>query len=219
VLYLQHGGGGDEKQWAELGRAVEILDNLIAKGLAVPMICVMPNGNANQQASRTYQLPQKAPSPAPTPAPNQAAPAQGNPPTNLYISSIAKDIIPYIESHYRVIAKKSGRAVAGLSMGGANTIAVSGAYPDLFDYICVMSMGVAESDQAKAQLQGIKNAGYKLYWVNIGDKDPLTYDLTLTLDKMLTGLGMQHTFIVTGGVHEWKVWRLGLNTFGPLLFK
>jgi enterochelin esterase-like enzyme len=224
VLYLLHGGGGDEKQWAELGRACEILDNLIAKGLAVPMICVMPNGNANQQASRTYQLPEKAPNPAPAaapaaaPAPNQA-PNQNNPTANLYINSIAKDIIPYIESHYRVIAKKSGRAVAGLSMGGGHTTAITGAYPDLFDYICVMSMGMAESDQAKAQLQGIKNAGYKLYWVGVGDKDPLAYDRSVTLDKMLTGLGMQHTMNVSGGVHEWKVWRFNLNLVAQKLFK
>jgi enterochelin esterase-like enzyme len=222
VLYLLHGGGGDETQWARLGRAVEILDNLIAKGLAVPMICVMPNGNANQQASRTYQLPNKTPAqnnPAPTQAPNQAAPNQSNPTANLYINSIAKDIIPFMESHYRVIAKKSGRAVAGLSMGGGHTTAITGNYPELFDYICVMSMGLAENDQSKAQLQGIKNAGYKLYWVGVGDKDALAYERSLTLDKMLKDLGMQHTLNVSSGVHEWKVWRYNLNLVAQSLFK
>jgi enterochelin esterase-like enzyme len=215
VLYLLHGGGGDEKQWAELGRACEILNNLIAKGLAVPMICVMPNGNANQQASRTYQLPEKTPNQN-NPAPNQQ---QSNPTANLYINSIANDIIPFMESHYRVIAKKSGRAVAGLSMGGGHTTAVTGTYPNLFDYICVMSAGMAESDQAKTQLQGIKNAGYKLYWVGVGDKDRLAYERSLSLDKMLKDLGMQHTINVSGGVHEWKVWRFNLNLLAQSLFK
>jgi enterochelin esterase family protein len=185
------------------------------------MICVMPNGNANQQASRTYQLPNKTPAqnnPAPTQAPNQAAPNQSNPTANLYINSIAKDIIPFMESHYRVIAKKSGRAVAGLSMGGGHTTAITGNYPELFDYICVMSMGLAENDQSKAQLQGIKNAGYKLYWVSVGDKD-MAYEGSLRLDKMLTDLNMPHTLNISGGVHEWKVWRYGLNNFGGLLFK
>lgn len=205
VLYLLHGGGGDEKQWAELGRACEILDNLIEKGLAQPMICVMPNGNATQQASRTYQIAEKPRDP-------------NSPQANLYIHSLAKDIIPYIESHYRVIAKKSGRAVAGLSMGGGHTTAVSGNYPNLFDYICVMSAGMAGSDQAKAQLQGIKNAGYKLYWVGVGDKD-FAYEGSLRLDKILTDLNMPHSLDISEGVHEWKVWRYGLNTFGRLLFK
>jgi enterochelin esterase-like enzyme len=192
---------------------------LIAKGLAVPMICVMPNGNASQQASRTYQLPEKATNPAPAAAPAAApAPNQSNPTANLYINSIAKDIIPYIESHYRVIAKKSGRAVAGLSMGGGHTTAVTGAYPELFDYICVMSAGMAENDQSKAQLQGIKNAGNKLYWLSAGDKD-MAYEGTIRLDKMLTDLNMPHSLNISGGVHEWKVWRLGLQSFGPLLFK
>jgi enterochelin esterase-like enzyme len=207
VFYLLHGGGGDEKQWAELGRACEILDNLIEKGLAVPMICVMPNGNPNQQASRTYQLPEKTRDP-------------NNPPTpNLYINSIANDIIPYIESHYRVIAKKSGRAVAGLSMGGGHTTAVTGNYPNLFDYICVMSAGMTESDQAKSQLQGIKKAGYQLYWVGVGDHDNLAYNRSLQLDKMLTDLDMKHTLNVSSGVHEWKIWRFNLNLFAQSLFK
>lgn len=205
VLYLLHGGGGDETQWAELGRTCEILDNLIAKGLAVPMICVMPNGNANQQASRTYQIPEKTSAPS-------------APQANLYIHSLAKDIIPYIESHYRVIAKKSGRAVAGLSMGGGHTTAVTANYPNLFDYICVMSAGMANTDQAKAQLQGIKDAGVKLYWLGVGDTD-FAYEGMMRLDKMLTDLNMPHPLNVSGGGHEWKVWRLGLNTFGRLLFK
>ena len=207
VLYLLHGGGGDEDAWISMGRACEILDNLIEKGLAEPMICVMPNGNPGQQAARTYQIEEK---PIDRNDPSQA---------NLYINSLAKDIIPYIESHYRVIAKKSARAVSGLSMGGGHTFAVTVNYPNLFDYICPLSSGAAESDEVKAQLEGIKKAGYKLYWIGVGDHDQLAYDRSLQLDKMLTDLGMQHTLYVSGGGHEWNNWRLYLNTFAQLLFK
>jgi len=207
VLYLLHGGGGDEDAWVSMGRACEILDNLIEKGQAVPMLCVMPNGNPGQQAARTFQIPEKT--------------IDRNDPTtaNLYVNSLAKDIIPYIDSHYRTVAKKSGRAVAGLSMGGGHTFSVTTLYPDLFDYICPMSSGVRDAEVAKTGLQGIKNAGYKLYWIGCGDKDALAYQNSQRLDGVLNELGMQHTLFISGGGHEWKNWRLYLNTFGPLLFK
>jgi enterochelin esterase family protein len=207
VLYLLHGGGGDEDAWVSMGRTCEILDNLIEKGQAVPMICVMPNGNAGQQAARTYQIEERAY--------DRSDPTQ----RNLYIHSLANDIVPYIESHYRAIPRKSARAVSGLSMGGGHTTAVTGNYPNLFDYIGVQSAGMAESDEARAQLQGIKNAGYKLYWIGVGDQDAGAYARSQELDKMLTDLGMEHTLFVSGGGHEWKNWRLYLNTFAPLLFK
>lgn len=206
VLYLLHGGGGDEDAWVSMGRACEILDNLIEKGLAEPMICVMPNGNAGQQAARTYQLEEKSF--------DRNDPSQ----RNLYIHSLAKDIIPYIESHYRVIDKKSGRAVAGLSMGGGHTTAVTGNYPELFDYICPLSAGLAESDEAKAQLKGIKDAGYKLYWIGVGSEDTRAYERSLQLEKMLKELDMEYTLYVTGGGHTWANWRHYLNTFSQLLF-
>lgn len=207
VLYLLHGGGGDEDAWVSMGRACEILDNLIEKGLAEPMIVVMPNGNPGQQAARTFQLEVKEY--------DRSDPAQ----RNLYIHSLANDIIPYIDSHYRTIDRKSGRAVAGLSMGGGHTLAVTANYPDLFDYICPLSSGMSESEEAIEQLRGIKEAGYKLYWVGVGDQDRLAYERTLELDKMLTDLDMEHTLYVSGGGHSWSNWRLYLNTFGQLLFK
>lgn len=203
VLYLLHGGGGDEEAWVSMGRACEILDNLIEKGLAVPMLCVMPNGNATQQAARTLQVPVQT---------NPAA-------ANAYVNSLAKDIIPYIESHYRVIAKKSGRAVAGLSMGGGHTFSVSTLYPNLFDYICPMSSGVRDEEQSKTALEGIKKAGYKLYWIGCGDQDAGAYENSKRLEKILNELGMEHTLYISGGGHEWKNWRLYLNTIGQLLFK
>ena len=204
VLYLLHGAGGDEEAWVSMGRACEILDNLIEKGLAVPMICVMPNGNATQVAARIHRIPEKAADPAAT---------------NLYVNSLAKDIVPYMDSHYRTIAKKSGRAIAGLSMGGGHTFTVSTLFPDLFDYICPLSSGVRDEEQTKTALQGLKNSGYKLYWIGCGDQDAGAYANSQRLDKVMNELGMQHTLFISGDGHEWKNWRLYLNTFSQLLFK
>ena len=78
---------------------------------------------------------------------------------------------------------------------------------------------MTESDQAKSQLQGIKKAGYQLYWVGVGDHDNLAYNRSLQLDKMLTDLDMKHTLNVSSGVHEWKIWRFNLNLFAQSLFK
>ena len=134
VLYLLHGGGGDEDAWSNMGRACQIMDNLIEKGLAVPMIVVMPNGNPTQQAASPLKLAVK----------------EGRAEANAYVHSLAKDIIPYVEKHFRVKANKASRAVAGLSMGGGHTTAVTGLYPELFDYICPMSCGMRDSEEAVA---------------------------------------------------------------------
>ena len=206
VLYLLHGAGGDEEAWSSMGRTAQILDNLIQKGLAKPMIVVMPNGNPNQQAAQTFGLP--------TTEYDWRDPAN----RNLYVQSLVEEIVPFIEKNYRTVAKKSHRAIAGLSMGGGHTIAASGMYPDTFDYICPLSMGAHKSDELSAQLQGIKKAGYKLYWLACGNTDFL-FDQANELDEALTENGLEHTYYVSEGGHVWANWRLYLNTFAPLLFK
>ena len=206
VLYLLHGAGGDEEAWSSMGRAAQILDNLIAKGLAKPMIVVMPNGNPNQQAAQTFGLP--------TTEYDWRDPAN----RNLYVQSLVEEIVPFIEKNYRVVAKKSHRAIAGLSMGGGHTIAASGMYPNVFDYICPLSMGAERTPELDAQLQGIKKAGYKLYWLACGNTDFL-FENANSLDKALTANGLEHTYYVSEGGHVWANWRLYLNTFAPLLFK
>jgi enterochelin esterase-like enzyme len=207
VLYLLHGGGGDEDAWSTLGRARQILDNLIEKGLAKPMICVMPNGNPGQQAARTQLIEEKTYE-------------RGDPAfANLYVTSLVKDVIPYIESHYRVIASPEARAVSGLSMGGGHTLAVTRLFPGTFDYICPLSIGVrGEAAEIDAQLQAVKEGGYKLYWFGVGKSDFL-WDIAKELDAALTRNGMEHTFYVSEGGHTWANWRIYLNTFAPLLFK
>jgi enterochelin esterase family protein len=207
VLYLLHGGGGDEDAWSTMGRACQILDNLIEKGLAVPMICVMPNGNAGQAAARTLMIPEKT---IDRNDPNSA---------NLYVNSIVKDIIPYVESNYRVIADPDHRAVSGLSMGGGHTISVTNLYPGTFNYILPLSMGVgANQADIDKNLQGVKNAGYKLYWLGVGSSD-FVWQSAQNLDAALTRNGLEHTFFVTDGGHTWANWRIYLNTFAKLLFK
>ena len=206
VLYLLHGAGGDEEAWSSMGRTAQILDNLIAKGLAKPMIVVMPNGNPNQQAAQTFGLP--------TTEYDWRDLAN----RNLYVQSLVEEIVPFIEKNYRTVAKKSHRAIAGLSMGGGHTIAASGMYPDKFDYICPLSMGAKRTDELDAQLQGIKKAGYKLYWLACGNTDFL-FENANELDAALTANGLEHTYYVSEGGHVWANWRLYLNTFAPLLFK
>lgn len=207
VLYLLHGAGGDEDAWSSMGRTRQILDNLIEKGLAEPMICVMPNGNPNQQAAQTTQLPVSDM--------DYRDPAN----SNKYIHSIVKDIVPYIEKNFRVIADPDHRAIAGLSMGGGHTIAAANEYPGTFQYICPLSMGIwGEQPDIDEKLQGLKKAGYKLYWLACGNTDFL-YESAQKLDAKLTENGLQHTFYVTEGGHTWANWRVYLNTFAPLLFK
>ena len=206
VLYLLHGAGGDEEAWSSMGRTAQILDNLIEKGLAKPMIVVMPNGNGNQPAAQTYGLP-------------NAEMDWRDPATrNNDVKSLVEEIVPFIEKNYRVVAKKSHRAIAGLSMGGGHTISASGMYPGTFDYICPLSMGAQRTPELDAQLQGIKKAGYKLYWLACGNTDFL-FENANELDKALTANGLEHTYYVSEGGHVWANWRLYLNTFAPLLFK
>ena len=201
VLYLLHGGGGDEEAWTSMGRAAQILDNLIEKGLAKPMIVVMPNGNPGQQAAATLNLPTKQ-------IQTQDA----------YVKSLVTEIIPFIEKNFRAIPKKESRAIAGLSMGGGHTLSASGLYPGTFGYICPLSIGSQPSEELNNRLQGIKKAGYNLYWFGVGNSDFL-YQSALSLDKALTDNGLEHTFFVTDGGHTWANWRNYLDTFSRLLFK
>jgi enterochelin esterase family protein len=190
-----------------MGRAVQILDNLIEKKLAVPMICVMPNGNPGQEAAKTLML-------------DETVIDRTDPKfANMYINSIVKDIIPYIEKNYRATAKPEARAISGLSMGGGHTISATNEYPGIFGYICPLSSGIGtKQTDIDAKLQGIKKAGYKLYWIGCGSED-FTFAGNKALDAALTKNDMEHTFFITGGGHTWANWRVYLNTFGQLLFK
>ena len=206
VLYLLHGGGGDEEAWTSMGRTAQILDNLIEKGLAKPMIVVMPNGNPGQQAAVTLNLPVSDV--------NYRDPANAN----AYVTSLVKEIIPFVEKNYRAIPKKEARAIAGLSMGGGHTTSATMLFPGVFDYICPMSCGLRDGENVDAQMQGIKKAGYKLYWIGCGTDD-FAWPGTETMVEILKRNDMEHTLFASDGGHVWYNWRYYLNTFAQLLFK
>ncbi len=139
VLYLLHGSGGDENSWIEVGKAINILDNLIAQRKCVPMIVVMPNGIADMAA-----------------APGEN-PYSNTPSKSINIESMLgkierafiPDIVSYVESHYRVIATKQKRAIAGLSLGGLHTLFISANNPNYFDYVGLFSAQTTNTLNAK----------------------------------------------------------------------
>jgi len=203
VLYLLHGAGGDEEAWTSMGRAAQILDNLIEKGLAEPMIVVMPNGNPGQAAARTLNIPEKAL--------DWRAPEN----RDSYVKSLCTEIVPFIEKNFRAVSSPASRAIAGLSMGGGHTISASILYPELFDYICPLS---AAGSATPEQIAALKKAGVKLYFLACGNTDFLfkgAEEMHAKLDEQ----GLKHEYFVSEGGHVWANWRLYLNTFAPKLFK
>ncbi|MDE3167417.1 MAG: hypothetical protein KGN36_16565 [Acidobacteriota bacterium] len=128
-----------------------------------------------------------------------------------------KDVIPYVEKNYRVIANKDHRAISGLSMGGAHTVTASNAHPELFSYVGVFSMGTREDITDK--LQALKKAGIKFYYVGCGESDALALEGSKNLDALLTKVGIRHKTNITPGGHTWSNWRIYLNDWAPMLFK
>jgi enterochelin esterase family protein len=214
VLYLLHGMGGDEEAWIALGRTSQILDNLIAQGKAKPMVVVMPNGNVVQEA-----------------APGESSLGFYKPTMQLPKTMDGKyedtfqDIIKFVESNYRVIAKKSGRAIAGLSMGGFHSLHISRYYPNTFDYIGLFSAAIMPDakvtskvyDNFDATLKQQMTNGYKLYWIGIGKADFL-YKFNEEFRKKLDGLKMPYEYRESEGGHTWTNWRVYLSEFAPRLF-
>lgn len=215
VFYLLHGAGGDEDAWATLGRATQILDNLIAEGKAEPMIVVMTNGNAVQSA-----------------APGESA--EGFVVPKMDVSRMNRgefelafpDVVNYVDKHYRTKADKAHRAIAGLSMGGFHSLHTSKQYPDLFDYVGLFSAAIFPFEGAtspiyddmegKLKTQFEKNP--KLYWIAIGDQDFL-YEDNVKYRKLLDDNKYPYVYFETPEGHIWKNWRIYLTEFVPKLFK
>jgi len=206
VLYLLHGGTIDEEAWTTLGNANQILDNLIAQGKAKPMIVVMPNGNPDQAAA-----------PGETPLETTSAGIISN---GLFEKSLVSDIIPFVESTYRVTANKENRAIAGLSMGGGHTLKITLDNPDKFDYIGVFSAGLrATTPETEKQLKALKSSNPKLFWVGCGVDDPLAYTGTKSLVEVLNKYDFNLVYRESKGGHNWNNWREYLSELAPLLFK
>ena len=199
VLYLVHGAGDSDDSWTSVGRANNILDNLIAAGKAKPMIVVMPNGH--------------------TPDRPNASPADmlQNPD---FRDDFLKVVIPYIDSHYRTIADADHRGMAGLSMGGAHTIQNGLPHPELFHYIGIFSiMGGGEAYE-KANDAALHQAAtaMKLVYYAYGTQDPVVRN-SGQLKGTLAKYGIKLTLHETGGGHTWINWREYLNDFAPRLFQ
>ena len=212
VLYLLHGHGGDETAWGDLGRASQIMDNLIAEGKAVPMIVVMPNGNPTCNA-----------------APGWWHEGMYTPDGNAFRDRGAKasmeesfmDIVHYVDSHYRTIAKRSARAVTGLSMGGGHTFGISRLYPEMFDYYGLQSAAVrfrAGDAQFEQQMARLFASRPKLYWIAIGKEDFLM-QMNSQFRQYLDAHNYPYEYYENDGGHIWRNWRIYLTLFAQKIFK
>ena len=220
VLYLLHGRGGDEDAWTSLGRAQYILDNLIAQGRAKPMIVVMPNGNTDRHSAAPGEDGQGMYKPYPCGA------------TDTSFEEHFGDVISYVDSHYRTIRKKSGRAIAGLSMGGFHSNIISVNYPNTFDYVGLFSAAPTtwriQTDVSlysapnfyenyDAKLKALFDNKIALYYIAIGDTDFL-YEANCEFLKKLDEIGADYVYVESKGGHIWANWRDYLTDFIGRIF-
>ncbi len=239
VLYLLHGGGGDEDAWLTMGRANIIMDNLIAAGKAKPVIVVMPNGNATQSVSQGYgygptPARQQVVAPAPPPVQAQQQAAGGAPGAGRagggrggqpqvyegsYPQSLVKDVIPFVEKRYRVLAMKDDRAIAGLSMGAGHTIMATNNNPGEFAYIGVFSGGGRADDPTfQQQLEAVKKGGVKFYWLGAGTTD-MARPGTVALSELVKKDGFNTSYREIPGRHYWFLWRDFLAHYAQVMFQ
>ena len=231
VFYLLHGAGDSDEAWTSVGRAGFILDNLIAAKKAVPMVVVMPAGHT-----------------ARTPFGRGVAPAPAQPgartPMEEFTADFVTDVMPYVEKNYRIIADRPHRAIAGLSMGGNQTLNIAFQHLDKFTYVGVFSSGLIaalgrgaapapgaapaaappavdaawEQDHAAMLDNAALKKGLKLFWFATGSEDRLMPTTKATIE-MFKKHGFNPTFTESAGGHTWANWRDYLNTFTPQLFK
>ncbi len=215
VFYLLHGMGGDEEAWIALGRTSQIMDNLIAQGKAEPMIVVMTNGNAAQEAAPGESQD------------NYKAPTMNLPKTmEGSFETAFPDVVKFVDKTYRTKANKKNRAIAGLSMGGYHSLHISKQYPDLFNYVGLFSAAIMPDQKVKSPIyddfdQKLKTQFAKkpaLYWIGIGKTDFL-YQANKDYRKLLDERGYKYEYYESEGGHIWRNWRIYLTEFAPKLFK
>jgi enterochelin esterase-like enzyme len=212
VLYLLHGGMNDEDTWTSMGKVNTIMDNLIAQGKAKPMIVVMPNGNPDQAAVsfESYSF---------TPDPKLIGPEPLNMGYGYFESSLVKDIVPFLESNYRVLPNRENRAVIGYSMGGGQTYTLVLDNPDVFGYIGLFGPAVFLQGTDDKKMAALKAANPKLVWIGCGVDDPLHVNVTNNLIPFLERYNINHYFLSTPGGHGWINWRIFFSECVPTLFK
>jgi enterochelin esterase-like enzyme len=217
VLYLLHGGGDDDSGWSTVGRAGFILDNLLAEKKARPMLVVMPNGSMPRPAN----LPRITP--GTTPPPEVAAALEAA--QERFTNELLKDVVPFVEKNYRVVPDREHRALAGLSMGGGQTLRVVTGNPDQFAYVGVWSAGMGRdaADFEKRHAAFLENPDkvnrlVKLFSISVGDKD-FTAAGSRNLAELLEKRGIKNELHVSGGGHTWINWRHYLCDLAPRLFR
>lgn len=212
VLYLLHGYSDDASAWTAVGRANIILDNLIAQHKAKPMIVVMPLGYGVMQyvtgdrANYGSGLREKS--------------------IEIFTQSLLEEVIPQVQSQYRVSDNRKDRAIAGLSMGGAESLWVGLHNIDDFAWIGAFSAGGLDKDfdQGFPSLTAKSASPLKLLWIACGQDDRhVTRTPLITLNRQrvawLRSKNIPVTFVETPGMHQWQVWRDNLIHFAPLLFQ
>jgi enterochelin esterase-like enzyme len=203
VLYILHGGGEDERGWATQGKTDLILDNLIAANEAKPMLIVMPDGNVNVQGFGENTL-------------------------RMFEREMKQCIIPFVEKNYRAETDVGSRALAGLSMGGIQTLYVGINNTVLFSYLGIFSSGWilpmqssladAQYDFMRKNLNKIQD-NLKLVWIGVGGKEDIAYNNCQTMKSKFDEMNLKYIYDDYPGGHTWPVWRHDLFNFARLLFK
>jgi enterochelin esterase-like enzyme len=226
VLYLLHGSGGDEDAWPTMGIANIIMDNLIADGKAKPMIVVMPNAYWSELASLDLAGPRKAP----PPGVGAGGGVQGPPDANE--TDLVRDIVPFVDKHFRTMTGAANRALAGLSMGSGITANVGLKRLDVFASIGLLSGGMfrgsGDNPGGVAAIDRINPAfrtdpagtdrKLRLLFLSCGTEDPRVTGMKQAADE-LAARKITVVFKAYPGAHEWKVWRHSLVDMAPLLFR
>jgi enterochelin esterase family protein len=200
VLYLLHGADGDDSAWTAFGRANHILDNLLAEKKMTPMVVVMPFGYAYPPAGGMAGDRQRAD----------------------FEKDLLQDLIPFVQTNYRVHTDRANRALVGLSMGGGQALMIGLRHVDLFSRVASFSGAVprgAAAEPFHAVLADAKklNGSLKLLWLGCGTEDSL-FGPNQEFSDLLRQHGVTHTFRETGGAHTWSIWRKYLAEVAPLLF-
>jgi enterochelin esterase family protein len=202
VLYLLHGSNDTAAGWTMAGYANFVLDNLLAANKAVPSIVVMPFGHA-----------------APFGVP---VPAGGKSNDVLFEEYLLSDVIPSVEAKYRVAPGRQNRAIAGLSMGGGQSLRIGLGHLDLFSAVATFSGAIPQDFETRFAdlLKDPKSTNEKLkvLWIGCGEQDSL-FPRSKNLSDLLTKHEIRHVFHPTDGVHNYTVWRKYLAEYAPLLFR